>query len=101
MSSGDFVYTVFVAENSAYMDESAQRRLGDFATWDEAAAAAREIVERSLRELHAPPMGAERLFELYTLFGEDAFVVPSDETHRFSAWDYARERCRQICRSPS
>lgn len=101
MSSPALVYTVFVAENSAYMDESEQRRLGDFPTWDEAVAAAREIVERSLRELHAPPMGAERLFRLYTLFGDDAYVVPSDDSHRFSAWEYARERCHEICRSPS
>jgi hypothetical protein len=94
------MYTVFVAENSAHMDRSAERRLGDFATWDEAVAAAREIVERSLRELHAPPMGAGHLFRLYTLFGEDAHVVPADESRPFSAWDYARERCRQICGPP-
>lgn len=90
---------MFVAENSAYMDESARRRLGDFPTWDEAVAAAREIVERSLRELHAPPMSAEHLFQLYTLYGEDAYIVPSDDSHRFSAWEYARARCRQICGS--
>ncbi|HEX8692904.1 MAG TPA: hypothetical protein VF746_10820 [Longimicrobium sp.] len=95
------MYTVFVAENSAYMDRSAERRLGDFPAWDEAVAAARDVVERSLRELHAPPMDAEHLFRLYTLFGEDAYVVPSGEPRRFSAWDYARERSRQICRSPS
>ena len=91
------MYTVFVAENSAYMEERMPGGIGDYATWDEAVAAARRVVERSLRELFAPPMDAEHLFRLYTTFGDDAYIVPAGETRAFSAWDYARQRCQEIC----
>ncbi len=32
----------------------------------------------------------------YTSFGEDPFIIgPGD--YRFSAWDYAKERCSILC----
>jgi hypothetical protein len=33
------------------------------------------------------------------MFGEDPFMIPAadaDEAVRFSAWDYARARCRAL-----
>ena len=44
----------------------------------------------------------ERLFDRYTSFGEDPFIVPLDasaERVEFSAWNYAKERCRELCRN--
>ena len=95
-------YTVLVAEHAAYMDgERRARPGGAFPTREEAEAEARRIVDRSLDELHRPPMGAEELFRLYTLYGDDPYLVPDPEPHRFSAMEYARRRCRELCSGPS
>ncbi|HVS13714.1 MAG TPA: hypothetical protein VMV46_07310 [Thermoanaerobaculia bacterium] len=42
-------------------------------------------------------MSAADLLGRYKMFGEDPFVVPSPEAQRFSAWEYAAERCEAIC----
>lgn len=90
-------YAVLVAEHAAYMDaESPPHPAGAFTTREEAEAEARRIVDRSLDELYRPPMGADELFRLYTLYGDDPYVVPDPEPQRFSAMEYARRRCREI-----
>jgi hypothetical protein len=91
-------YAVRIAEHSAYMDaESPPRPGGTFPTREEAEAEARRIVDRSLDELYRPPMGAEEFFRLYTLYGDDPYVVPEHGPQRFSAMEYARRRCRELC----
>jgi hypothetical protein len=93
------LYTVFVTENSAYHDEeAAPRTAGTFVAWDDALAMARQLVERSLEEVLDPAADAETLFRRYTTFGEEPYIVPNHETQPFSAWEYARERCRQLGR---
>ena len=91
-------YFVFTEENEHYMDEGARRLYGEYETRDEALAAARMIVERDLREMYRPGMSAESLYLSYKHYGTDAYIVPDDDGERFSAWDYAGERSREICR---
>lgn len=91
------MFTVFITDNGERQDADAARTHGAFATWDAAIAAAQGIVERSLAELHRPGMRADELFSHYTLYGEDAFIVPSADTEKFSAWAYARVRCVLRC----
>lgn len=44
-------------------------------------------------------MSAQDLFKHYAMFGEDPFIVSAGDTRvEFSAWNYARERCAEICR---
>jgi hypothetical protein len=93
------MFTVMVDDNFHYMDEDERRALGEFATWEEAVQAARQIVERSLSEHYKPGMTAEQLYSAYTGFGEDPFIVPKPEGQAFSAWTYAKQRCAQICAS--
>jgi hypothetical protein len=63
--------------------------------------AAQKIVDDYLLSAYQPGMTAQALADSYTSFGEDPFIV---ETPRqaggvlFSAWDYARRRCEEICR---
>jgi hypothetical protein len=93
-------FIVRVRENSHYMDESEAYDHGTFATYAEAEAACRKIVDEFLASSRKSGMGAEALFRIYTLFGEDPAIDsagPSGE--RFSAWDYARKRCRELCRA--
>ncbi|MFZ0944263.1 MAG: hypothetical protein WAN54_10195, partial [Syntrophobacteraceae bacterium] len=64
---------------------------------EDAIAACKKIVDKCLKGSHEPGMTSKELFEGYVGFGEDPFIVPQTEPH-FSAWDYARERCMEICR---
>jgi hypothetical protein len=56
-------------------------------------------VDDWLARHHARGMTADELLAHYRSFGEDPFVVgpPTEAKVAFSAWDYARERTRQIC----
>ena len=45
-----------------------------------------------------PGIDADALFRLYTTFGEDPTIdAAGPNGERFSAWDYARKRCREMC----
>lgn len=88
-------YRVCVDDNFHFMDESERYELGEFESQEEALAAAKDIVDRGLETVYKPGMSAEELFGNYTMFGEDPFIVPEDS--EFSAWEYARKRCFQIC----
>jgi hypothetical protein len=46
-----------------------------------------------------PGMTASELYDAYTGFGDDPFIVcvnADDEPVRFSAWEYAEERSRLL-----
>jgi hypothetical protein len=63
-------------------------------------AACRRIVDRSLEEEYRPGISAQALYDRYVSFGDDPFIVVDDGTDKdaaFSAWSYAKERCRAIC----
>ncbi|MGC2330028.1 MAG: hypothetical protein WA581_01115, partial [Candidatus Acidiferrales bacterium] len=93
-------YKVRVWDNFHYQDPAE--------TWDgcvydnaaEALASCRRLVDTSLKALHKPGVSAESLFDSYTSFGDDPSIVVIDgvdTTVQFSAWTYAKERCREIC----
>ena len=93
-------YKVFVDDNFHYMDESERHELGEFPTLDAAIEASKKIVDEYLLSAHQPGMTAHALFESYTSFGEDPYIVatPSKEPKGlFSAWDYAKRRCDELC----
>jgi hypothetical protein len=93
-------YKVFIDDNFHYMDESERYELGEFPTLDAAIAASRKIVDEYLLSAYKPGMTAHALYRSYTSFGEDPFIVAvsSNETGvLFSAWDYAKSRCDELC----
>jgi hypothetical protein len=93
-------YAVLVDDNFHYMDEEARWEGGTFATAEEAVAACRTIVDEWLAHTYQPGMTSAHLYEQYTFFGDDPFVVPvGDGTERvlFSARDYARSRAEILC----
>jgi hypothetical protein len=93
-------YRVLVDDNFHYQDADERREDGIFETLSDALAACRAIVDRSLAEEHRPGISAEALYHRYTGFGEDPFIEViegEDAGAKFSAWDYARERCRALC----
>lgn len=93
------MYTVRVADNFHYRDESETTTLGEFATFAEAEAAARAVVDRFLADQHAPGMTADALYRHYQAFGDEPYIVasPGVSPPRFSGWEYARMRCGQLC----
>jgi hypothetical protein len=88
-------YTVYVDDNARYMDQSARYKLGDFSDCQSAIAACKRIIDEFLD--HASPRGtAEERFKQYTTFGEDPWISSEDANCKFSAWNYAQERCREL-----
>jgi hypothetical protein len=87
-----------VDDNAHYMDASERRRLAAFDTCAAAIAACQRLVDDYLRSAYRPGMTAETLWADYTRFGDDPFIVTTDERCSFSAWDYARQRCEALCR---
>jgi len=95
-----FRYKVLVDDNFHYQDQDERWEHGTYESVEEAIAACRDIVDRSLEEEYTVGMSAEALYRRYVSFGDDPFIVVLDGPHEgviFSAWTYAGERCRVIC----
>jgi hypothetical protein len=93
-------YKVMVDDNFHYHEEDERREHGIYDTAAEALAACRALVERSLREEYRPGISAEALYDRYTSFGDDPFIMVidgADDGAKFSAWSYAKERARAMC----
>ena len=90
-------FAVFVDDNAHYMDESKRYRLGEFLDYDEAVTKCRRIIDDYLAAAFQPGMKAEELYAAFTAFGEDPFISPDIAQERFSAWNYARLRCAELC----
>ncbi len=91
------MFVVRVADNSHYMDEEETYTHSEYSTWAESVAAARRLVDMSLAEHFQPGMSAERLYGWYTSFGDDPYIVSPPAGERFSAWEYAKRRCGELC----
>ena len=90
-------YVVRIEENSRYMDEAERYTLGEFADAESALAAAKRAVDDDLNSFYRAGMMAGELYQHYTRFGRDPYIVSADDSCQFSAWDYAAVRCREIC----
>lgn len=97
-SSRELPFKVCVDDNFHYMDESERTTHGTFATLDEAVAACKRIVDSYLMGAHKPGIRAQELYESYTMFGDDPFILSEFGDGGFSAWHYAKERCGELCR---
>lgn len=90
-------YTVLVDDNFHYMDESERYTHGEFETLEAAIAACKAIVDDYLIAAHEPGMAPDELYSAYTMFGADPWISGGEQGVRFSAWDYAKQRCIEIC----
>jgi len=91
-------YKVIVADNFHYQDREEEYLAGTFEVSYKALVEARRIVDISLTNAFRPGMTAEALYEAYTMFGEDPYIVPINGAPdvSFSAWDYARWKAPEI-----
>jgi hypothetical protein len=90
-------YRVLVDDNYHYMDESERYTHGEFDTLEEALAACKRIVDEFLLANYKPGMTATELEQGYKMFGEDPWIAGGDPDVKFSAWDYATARAKEIC----
>jgi hypothetical protein len=113
-------YRVLIDDNYHYMDESERITHGEFDSLEAAIEACKKIVNDCLAHSYEPGMTAEKLYESYTFFGEDPWIMPikdssvsADKTSStsasenpaspaagtvlFSAWTYAKQRCAEVC----
>lgn len=91
--------TVLVDDNFHYQDEDERYKLGEFDDLAAAISACQRVVDGYLTEAYEPGMSAADLHRSYTSFGEDPYIVGADQPVPFSAWDYAKQRCQEICKS--
>jgi hypothetical protein len=92
-------YAVFVDDNFHYMNEDERYKDGDYATCEEAVSKCRRIVDDFLARECKPGMPSTELYDRYCSFGEDPFI--RGPGCNFSAWNYARQRCDELCRNQS
>lgn len=96
-------YRVLTGDNfHAYDDDDGVDDCGSYDTQEEAIEAAKLIVDKSIRwerQFCEKPTDPEELYDRYTSFGDDPVISPGTEPH-FSAWEYAKARCREICLEP-
>jgi hypothetical protein len=93
-------YKVMVDDNFHYMEEDERWEFGTFATAEDAIAACRKLVDESLVESYKPGMTATDLYDRYTSFGDEPFIVAQSGAPApavFSARDYARSRVEVLC----
>jgi hypothetical protein len=95
-------YVVQVDDNFDYQNEEKRYTHSEHVDPAVALQTAKDIVDACLGELHKPSMSAEDLYRAYTSFGEDPFIQTRDPGFaRFSAWSYAKQRCKVICDTSS
>jgi hypothetical protein len=72
------------------------KKSGEYKTLEEAVSKCQMIVDEFLEGAHKPGMSSKELYDQYCMFGEDPFIRgPASD---FSAWDYAKQRCGELCR---
>jgi len=97
-TSTDKPFSVYIDDNFHYMDESERYKYGDYETYEEAVAVCKAMLDDCLPSTCGDGDTAEKLYEGYVIFGEDPFVVPTPENRSFSAWNYVKQRCNEICK---
>ena len=92
-------YRVMVDDNFHYQ-EGDRREHGTYDLLEDAIAACRGIVDASLAAEYRHGISADALYDRFVSFGDDPFIVVvdgEDDGANFSAWSYAKERCRAMC----
>ena len=88
-------YTVYVDDNYHRGDESERYKLGEYDTREQAISACKQKVDEYFERIKKGEYPFTELWEGYMLYGEDPFISNDDGAEKFSAWEYAKERCRE------
>ena len=88
-------YTVLVDDNFHEDDEAERYKLGEYDSREEAVAACKRKVEEYFERIEKGKYPFKELWDGYLLYGEDPFIADDEDAGRFSAWEYAKQRCRE------
>lgn len=89
-----------VYDNFHYGDETEAYNHGQYATYAEAVAGAKAIVDEFMEWNWRENMRPNQLGALFGMFGEDPVIFPSEPgpgRERFSARTYADEAAQKVC----
>jgi hypothetical protein len=89
-------YVVQVDDNFHNGDESERYKLGQFETREQAVAACKAKVEEYFERIEKGKYSFKELWEGYMMYGEDPFIINDDQEEKFSAWEYAKQRCLEF-----
>jgi hypothetical protein len=92
-------YIIYVDDNFHYMDENERYTAAVFDNYQDAVKYCKDFVDKELLNMYKTGMTAEKLYDDYTDFGEDPYIRPhNDDEEYFSAWKYAKEKSKEICK---
>ncbi|HKM51664.1 MAG TPA: hypothetical protein VJZ75_10850 [Candidatus Bathyarchaeia archaeon] len=91
-------YRVCVDDNFHYMDDDERYIDGEFDDCESARKRCMEIVDVYLKNAYKDGMTFDQLLDSYESFGEDPWISSTDDC-KFSAWNYAEQRCKEICKT--
>ena len=91
-------FKVYVDENFHSHDESERYLKGNYNDCLTAVNVCKQIVDDFLKKAYEEGKTGSQLWREYTQWGEDPFIVVAEgeKDCSFSAWDYARERIKEI-----
>ena len=93
-------YKVYIDDNFHYMDESERYTVGSYNSLEKALEKCKEITISSLENLCEKGITPERLSALWSMFGEDPFIVGGGGSVPFSARKFiSTELCKAIIES--
>ena len=87
------IWTVMVSDNFHYMDSTKTWRRGEYRNYQDAVSVCQKMVDDCLEEYRPQCETPDKLYDHYLSHGDDPYIVPDKNEHRFSAWAYARTRC--------
>ncbi len=91
-------YEVYVDDNYHMGDESKRYKLGEFDTREQAVAACKKVVDEYFERLKKGEYPLSEIWDGYMYYGEDPFISNDDDGEKFSAWEYAKEKCGEYAR---
>ena len=89
-------YIVFVDDNFHIGEEEERYKLDEYDNCQAAVEACMKIVDDFMRKGYREGIGFKEMWEGYMMFGEDPFIVTDDPKCKFSAWTYAKQRCKEL-----
>lgn len=98
MNASDKRWKVMISDNFDW-EYVPRTPSAEFDTLEEAIGLCKSVVDAWLVIELEPGMQPAELFDRYTTFGEDPWVLGGGANGGvpFRAWDYARQRCQELC----
>ncbi len=92
-------YIVYLEDDFWFWDDPELLMSGKviYETYEEALKECQRVINDFLIESYKPAMTADELYNNYLKFGDEPYIRPGEKNNQFSASEYAKERCAEIC----